>query len=1086
MTIITEYLTLQDEMEKKYGERTVVLYQIGSFYEIYEYSPEYCTSEEAKIDESGKIWNENIGHAINISVILNCVLTFENSNKPYSIASCHKLGFPCISLEKNLRTLLSNDYTVVRVDQRKDESSKKVTRFIAEVCSPTMNLDNIGLNRATSNIVCVYIEYQQNPGKKSAQPKFDNFLITTGIAVVDVITGQNRVCEFYSKINDQVHPVQELYRFLISHYPRELMIHIGDMPEELSHHSNEQPNSYVRYLEKVLELQRFDRLTTHVNAVPPDYKKIPYQIEFLNKIFNKETAPPPPTIGICLNVVQKRNEKIIEDLGLERMNYARIAYMLLMQHCHSHNTDIISRLSKPDLEWLDAQKHLILTHNAIVQLDLIPEINKGVPLRRRTQIDSLMSVLDHNQTHLGRRYLHNLLQNPMSNPGDIQTFYNMIEEMLSSKVQATNTNSVGIKACSSNTADPLWLHLERQLKELPDVGRLQRKLEIKLITPKELAILYKAYIKIINIYLCILNSPAPTLHKQLFAQEDANSFNQFIARFSTFLNFDALECCHIDIGESKTQWMEFTDNPIRPGLYPDMDEQTQRLLVAETTLQKIVDHLNTFLTQTKGQKLSYKAAKKKQGATKQDPTGTVLTTTTAKANTLGLAPIDVNLCGTLQIGAYTSAERIITSERIAALCSEIDNVKMWMRQRLLTIYESIIEEMASKYTFYVAVATFVAKVDLIHSYSKVSYRYNYHRPEIVLPEKDDENSFIQAKEIRHPIIERIIDGAYVTNDISLGSGGKEKDDAKITRQTNGVLFYGVNSTGKSSIVKAIGLNIIMAQAGCYTPSIMRYRPYSKIITRLSGTDNIFKGQSSFAVEMEELRTIIRQADHKTLCLGDELCRGTDNGSGMGITGACISWLVERKATFMFATHMHELLKLSCMQTLPREAIKICHLSVTYDEAKDILIYDRKIKDGSGSPTYGIMVAKSIGLPIEFINKANEILLELNQQNNNIIAPKKSRYNGKIYVDSCAICAQTAAQTELQTHHIMEQKDADERGLINNTHKNVKNNLIVLCRNCHINLHRDNIELETVDTNVGKIVRVKPDTHEQHSDLITHS
>src|SRR3989304_6111717 len=91
MTIIQEYLTLQKESEQKYGERTVVHMMIGSFYGIYEYSPEYCTSEEAKIDESGKIWNENIGHAINISVILNCVLTFENSNKPYSITSCHKL-----------------------------------------------------------------------------------------------------------------------------------------------------------------------------------------------------------------------------------------------------------------------------------------------------------------------------------------------------------------------------------------------------------------------------------------------------------------------------------------------------------------------------------------------------------------------------------------------------------------------------------------------------------------------------------------------------------------------------------------------------------------------------------------------------------------------------------------------------------------------------------------------------------------------------------------------------------------------------------------------------------------------------------
>ena len=1076
MTIITEYLNIQKEHEKKYGERTVVLMQIGAFYEIYEYSVEYCTSEEAKIDREGNVWNESIGHAINISVVLNCVLTYENGNEPYGVSNPHKVGFPVISYEKNRATLLANDYTVIRVDQQKNGGAKgPMRRFVAEVCSPTMQLDHIGLNRPTSNIACIYIEYQQGAIKGNFRSKFDNFLITTGIAVVDVITGQNRVCEFYSKSDDQIHPVQELYRFLISHYPRELIIHIGDMPDELSHHSDANPNPYIDYLYKALELQRFDRLTTHVNEVPQDYSKIAYQIEFLNKIFNKEWAAShsrrdEDVTGIRLNIVQKRNEKIIEDLGFERMNYGRIAYMLLMQHCHYHNTDIISRLSKPDLEWLDDKKHLILTHNAIVQLDLIPEIGKAVARRRRTQIDSLMSVLDQNQTHLGRRYLHNLLQNPMSDPEDIQTFYSMVGEMLACKVQE----------------DPLWLYLERQLKELPDIGRLQRKLEIKLITPKELAVLYKAYIKIINIYLCILNSQAPTLHKQLFAQEDSNSFNQFIARFSRILNFEALECCHVDTSsESNSRWMEFADNPILPGIYSDIDEQYQRLLTAETTLQQIVDHLNTFLVRTTGKKLAYKSAKKKQGATKQDPTGTVLTTTISKANTLGLAPVDVNLCGTLQISAYTSSERIITSDRISAICAEIDTVRMWMRQRILSVYESVIEEMANKYTFYVAVATFVAKVDLVHSYSKVSYRYHYHCPEIVPPEKDGDVSFIQVREIRHPIIERIIDGAYVTNDIALGSNtsneNKQGDDLE---QSNGILLFGINTAGKSSLAKALGLNVIMAQAGCYTPSRMRYRPYKKIITRLSGSDNIFKGESSFAVEMTELRTILRQADSNTLVIGDELCKGSETHSGMAITGSAILWLIERKCSFLFATHMHELLNLSYINNIPPEILRICHLSICYNDDTDSLIYDRKIKPGSGSSLYGLMVAKSLGLPVDFINKANEMLLEITKQNKEVLVPKRSRYNGKVYVDSCVICGKTKLDTELQTHHIIEQSTAinnivtktftvnGQSSKLGTMHKNSKDNLIVLCRTCHADLHSSGKELEALTGSQGEIIRVK--------------
>jgi len=1045
MGIITDYLTLQKKHELQYGERTVVLIQQGSFYEIYEYDPSYCTSDNAKIDSDGKIWNECIGHAIEMSATLNCFLTHENSNKPYGISNTHKVGFPMIAYEKNRATILNADYVIIRVDQHKNMSGP-ITRFVAEVCSPTMSMDNITPTRPTSNIACIYIEYQHGLNK------FDNFLITTGVSVIDIITGQNRVCEFYSKTEDEVHAVQELYRFLISHYPRELIVHLNDMPEALSKHTESAPNPYVKHLEKVLELRRFDRLNIHVNQVSPEYKKIPYQIEFLNKIFTiKENQQ--PTTGIRLNVIQKRNERIIEELGLERMNYGRIAYMLLMQHCHSHNVEIIAKLSKPDLQWIDAKKHLILTHNAIVQLDLIPDGGKPLRLQKKKEIDSLMSVLDQNQTHLGRRLLHNILQNPMLDPNDINAYYNMIDEMLSAKVES----------------DPLWLSLERSLKELPDIARLQRKLEIKLITPKELSVLYQAYIKVISIYICILNTKSPTLHKHLFNQEDSANFNQFISRYASIINFETLECCYIDTSaDSNTKWIEFTECPIRPGVYQDIDDHAKLLFGAESNLQQIIDHLNIFLARTTGKKLAFRSAKKKQGATKQDPTGTVLTTTEAKAKTLINSPIDTNICGILQVIPYTSAERIITSDRISALCAQIDQIRTWMRQRLLTIYEFILDEMNTKYTFYVPVANLVAKIDLIHSYAKISYRYNYIRPDLVI--NDSNISFLEAKDIRHPIIERMINGAYVTNDIYLGASDVEvqTNDAHTIR-TDGMLLYGVNKTGKSSLAKAVALNIIMAQAGCYTPSQLRYKPYSKIITRLSGSDNIFKGQSSFEVEMMELRTILRQADSSTLIIGDELCKGTESHSGTAITTSAILSLIQKRASFIFATHMHEMLKLSYINQIEPRNLKICHLSISYDETSKILVYDRKIKDGAGASIYGLIVARSLDLPRDFIDKSYEILLEITGENRNIVETTRSRYNTDVYVDSCAMCGKPRQQTELHTHHLEHQADADARGMIGNIHKNIKDNLIVLCRDCHVKLHHDNKDLVRVETSAGKLV-----------------
>jgi DNA mismatch repair protein MutS len=647
----------------------------------------------------------------------------------------------------------------------------------------------------------------------------------------------------------------------------------------------------------------------------------------------------------------------------------------------------------------------------------------------------------------------------MLDPTEIQTYYNIIDEMF-------------LKA--SERADPLWLMLDKQLKELPDIGRLQRKLEIKLITPKELSVLYKAYLKIINIYINILQNKTPVLHGQMLTQEEIGNFNGFIARFGSIINFEALECCHVDTSsESDTKWLEFVDCPIRSGMYPDLDEQTRLLVNAENTLQQIVDHMNGFLVHTKGKKIEFKAAKKKRmGAKKQDPVGTILVTSAAKATTLANAQINTNLCGVIQVAPYTATDRMIISDRINALCSHIDGIRMWMRQKLLSIYDSIIEEM-TKYTFFVPIANLIAKIDLIHSYAKVSHNFNYHRPELVT---DGDVSYLEAKEIRHPIIERIIDGAYVTNDVFLGNGiPKSQSDGELTSRTNGMLLFGINTSGKSSLAKAIGLVIIMAQIGCFVPARLRYKPYSKIITRLTGNDNIFKGDSSFAVEMTELRTILRQSDATTLVVGDEAVVGTESNSATAITGSAILSLIDKRSTFLFATHMHELVNLSCIVNLPDEQLNICHLAISYDEQAEILIYDRKLRSGSGPSIYGLMIAKSLSLPDDFLNRANQLLLEISGENRDILPTNKSRYNIKVYIDSCALCGKTRSQTELQTHHLEEQFKADNRKLIGNMPMNAKDNLIILCRDCHTNLHCTGRKLESIPISNGTMVRMRPPT-----------
>jgi DNA mismatch repair protein MutS len=143
-----------------------------------------------------------------------------------------------------------------------------------------------------------------------------------------------------------------------------------------------------------------------------------------------------------------------------------------------------------------------------------------------------------------------------------------------------------------------------------------------------------------------------------------------------------------------------------------------------------------------------------------------------------------------------------------------------------------------------------------------------------------------------------------------------------------------------------------------------------------------------------------------------------------------------------------------------------------------LIYDRKLQNGSGQSIYGLLVAKSLDLPIEFIEQANNILLEITDQNENFVDMKTSRYNSKLYVDICAMCKRNKTQTQLQTHHILEQHTSDEKGNVEKLdgngnkiglmNKNTKNNLIVLCAQCHENLHSNKQEIEYLETSGGKI------------------
>ena len=243
-----------------------------------------------------------------------------------------------------------------------------------------------------------------------------------------------------------------------------------------------------------------------------------------------------------------------------------------------------------------------------------------------------------------------------------------------------------------------------------------------------------------------------------------------------------------------------------------------------------------------------------------------------------------------------------------------------------------------------------------------------------------------------------------------------------------------------------------------TWNIRRIMPY---LQEFLGNDNIFKGLSTFEVEMSELCTIIKLSNKNSLILGDELCSGTESDSALSIFTASLETLHENDSTFLFATHFHEIQKYDELSALNNLVSK--HMEVVYNREMNKLIYDRKLKDGSGDSMYGLEVCKSLQLPDKFLKRAHAIRMKYNHTATNILAQRTSKYNSEHVKGKCEMCNNKPG---VDTHHLQYQKYANSQKYIGGFHKNHKANLMNLCKDCHKSIHDKDIQYKRVKTTEG--------------------
>ena len=375
---------------------------------------------------------------------------------------------------------------------------------------------------------------------------------------------------------------------------------------------------------------------------------------------------------------------------------------------------------------------------------------------------------------------------------------------------------------------------------------------------------------------------------------------------------------------------------------------------------------------------------------------------------------------TTQSVSASSSVFKVKHPKLNSISDNLIRLKLDMHRKMTPWFESYISNLKWDMR---PVIDFIAEQDIISTHAYNAATYKYYRPKF--------GEDLIMREIRHPIIEQIqTDLQYVTNDVVLDN------------DTRGILLFGLNCSGKTSLSKAIAINIIMAQCGSFVPCLLTFKPFNNIFTRIPSGDDIYRGMSTFAVEMNELRNILRRADENSCIVGDEISHGTEVNSGVAIVSAALIELSKLRSKFIFATHLHTITEIPQIKALTSVVFK--HLHVYYDGTK--LIYDRKLRDGPGSSLYGIEVCKALGMSDEFINTAQSI-------RHNFVA-KKSHYNASVYIDKCMICGSVGQEI----HHIKPQSQADESGFIGNIHKNDQHNLMSICSTCHDLIHNGELDI----------------------------
>ena len=309
-----------------------------------------------------------------------------------------------------------------------------------------------------------------------------------------------------------------------------------------------------------------------------------------------------------------------------------------------------------------------------------------------------------------------------------------------------------------------------------------------------------------------------------------------------------------------------------------------------------------------------------------------------------------------------SAERYVTQE-----LKEYEEKILGAEEKIISIETRLFNEIVTAVADYIPAiqvdSSLIARLDCLLAFTRAAAENHYTRPVL------DDSLDIDITEGRHPVIEKQmpVGERYVSNNIRLGN-----DDQQI------IMITGPNMAGKSALLRQTALIVLMAQIGCFVPAdAARIGIVDKIFTRVGASDNISLGESTFMVEMTEAASILNNISERSLILFDELGRGTSTYDGISIAWSIVEYLHENGKAHpktLFATHYHEL------NEMEKTYHRIANYNVSVKEINGKVVFVRKLVRGGSEHSFGIHVAKLAGMPPSIVERADEVLSQLEENN----------------------------------------------------------------------------------------------------------